>query len=187
MIYIFLIDKFRLSWSESQLKWLDLLATCAMFYWVDLPGVGISIWKKFLWDDWVLSLFSPFLLWGHYTYPCTAWLKVITVKLRKCKVEFGWRGDREISDEKKTNKHLFLYQLLLEAWWERAEHPPSGIQVGMAASLGFGLGWPGWMKARRVVPRALGIWLKAPGKVLNQVARILEEAGFKNCTVIIQC
>lgn len=57
----------------------------------------------------------------------------------------------------------------------------------MAASLGFGLGWPGWMKARRAVPRALGIWLKAPGKVLNQVARTLEEAGFKNCTVIIQC
>ena len=59
MICIFLNDKVRLSWSESQLRWLDPLVTCVVFYWVDLPMLAFPLEENSSEIEYS-SFFSPF-------------------------------------------------------------------------------------------------------------------------------
>lgn len=148
MICIFLTGRSKLSWPECLLRWLDPLVTCVMFIWVDWPMLRFPIEENS--NGWLSTVFipPPFLLWGHHTYWYTISLKVImALKLEKIQSLIWVEGQQGCFWWEKKIDPLFCTNLL-ESCQERAEHPPSGIWVGTAASLDqskseWASGWAG--------------------------------------------
>ena len=181
---VFLIDKFRHSWSESQLRWLDLLGTCVMFYWVDLPMLGFPFEENPFETEYALYFPLIFHEATILTGVLPSWKSYSFKTWENSKSNLGGGEDRHISEEKKKDPLFCTYFC-----WSRGGEELSALFLVSGWEWSFSGLWAGLDggKQGEWYLWALGIWLKSPGKVPNQVASIPEEASFKNCTGIIQC